>query len=160
MVMVMVMVMVRVRVMVMVRVIVMVRVRVRDAKCWNIFPVEVAVCSSWRRGQESGVTGSGTQPDIYTVSTQYLHSIYSIYTVSTQYLHSIYTVSTVSAPPAGCFMVTVGPPLHARRAHWLARSHAQFRYSGLSRGAVVSERHAATHQCHVSRGCVTQLSRW
>ena len=28
---------------------------------------------------------------IYTVSTQYLHSIY---TVSTQYLHSIYTVST------------------------------------------------------------------
>ena len=124
----------------------MVMVMVRDAKCWNIFPVEVAVCSSWRRGQESGVTGSGTQPDIYTVSTQYLHSIY--------------TVSTVSAPPAGCFMVTVGPPLHARRAHWLARSHAQFRYSGLSRGAVVSERHAATHQCHVSRGCVTQLSRW
>ena len=53
----------------------MVVVRVRDAKCWNIFPVEVAVCSSWRRGQESGVTGSGTQPDIYTVST-----------VSTQYL--------------------------------------------------------------------------
>ena len=50
----------------------MVRVMVRDAKCWNIFPVEVAVCSSWRRGQESGVTGSGTQPDIYTVSTQYL----------------------------------------------------------------------------------------
>ena len=47
-------------------------VMVRDAKCWNIFPVEVAVCSSWRRGQESGVTGSGTQPDIYTVSTQYL----------------------------------------------------------------------------------------
>ena len=56
----------------MVRVRVRVMVRVRDAKCWNIFPVEVAVCSSWRRGQESGVTGSGTQPDIYTVSTQYL----------------------------------------------------------------------------------------
>ena len=61
---------------------VMVMVMVRDAKCWNIFPVEVAVCSSWRRGQESGVTGSGTQPDIYTVSTQYLHSIYSIRTAS------------------------------------------------------------------------------
>ena len=51
--------------MVMVRVMVM----VRDAKCWNIFPVEVAVCSSWRRGQESGVTGSGTQPDIYSIRT-------------------------------------------------------------------------------------------
>ena len=32
---------------------------------------------------------------IYTVSTQYLHSIYTnIYTVSTQYLHNIYIVST------------------------------------------------------------------
>ena len=58
----------------------------RDAKCWNIFPVEVAVCSSWRRGQESGVTGSGHSQ----ISTQYLHSIYTVSTVSTvstQYPH-------------------------------------------------------------------------